>query len=43
MPLLILVATSLVGAGLVMLIGLRYPLSPMGGQPLGVGAGIASW
>lgn len=41
MPLLILVATSLVGAGLVMLIGLRYPLSPMGGQPLSVGAGIA--
>ena len=24
-----------------MLIGLRYPLSPMGGQPLSVGAGIA--
>ena len=41
MPLLVLVAISLVGAGLVMLIGLRYPLSPMGGQPLSVGAGIA--
>ena len=41
MPLLVLVAISLVGAGLVTLIGLRYPLSPTGGQPLSVGAGIA--